>query len=464
MLRSLGTLLSYRLQRWIPEPFVFAQILTLVVALLALGLTDSDIVQVIGAWYQGFWLLLEFTMQIVLLLATGYAIALSSPVSRLIDRLSLKLTSPTAVYLVVMIVGGLFSLVNWGWLVLTALLARELARRVDGIDYAYLVACVYISAQPWVGGLGSSIPLMLNSEGNFLLDAGVLEAKIPIALTLGSLVNGLYIAVYFLTVPALIWLIRPHSGSTRTMADLAEAAEMQEQSVADEAASFSLSGNSVSDRLNNSVWLQLLIATAALWYLVGHFVDNGVDINFNIMIFLFLSLGLLVHRTPIRYVVAMRRACANLSGIIMQYPFYAGIMGITMFTGLGGLISDWMASNATITSFPFIALLSGALVNFAIPSAGGEWAVIGPAMTETAINLAATLPPEQVELYVARIAMAVAYGETSTNLLQPLFLLVVLPVMCAGVRVQARDVMGFLVIPFIHLFIISALLVMYTPI
>jgi short-chain fatty acids transporter len=138
-------------------------------------------------------------------------------------------------------------------------------------------------------------------------------------------------------------------------------------------------------------------------------------------------------------------------------------MGIMMFSGLGAVVSGWMADGASIQSLPFLAMLSGAVINFAIPSAGGEWAVIGPALTETALQLSQALPAEQVQALVARVAMATAYGETSSNLLQPFYLLVILPIMGAGVRIHARDVMGFLVLPFLYLFIMSGLLVTFVP-
>ena len=463
MLRSLGGLLSYRLQRWIPEPFVFAIILTLLVALMALAMTDASAAKIVDDWYRGFWILLEFGMQMVLMLATGYAIALSPMIARLIDRLAQFARSPGAVYVLVMIVGGLFSLVSWGWVVLTAILARELAKRVDNIDYAYLVACVYLSMQPWVGGLSSSIPLLLNTDGNFLIETGVLDTTIPVTITIGSTLNWFYLAVYFATIPLLMWLMQPHSHVAKPMSDLTEADYQSQGTVADEAAGHTLTGDCVSDWLNNTIWLQLIIALAAAWYVVRHFANNGFDIDLNIMIFAFIAVGLIVHGTPMRYVIAMKRACSNVSGIVFQYPFYAGIMGIMMFTGLGTIISNWMVSHATVQTMPLVAQAAGALVNFAVPSAGGEWAVIGPALTEAATNMAATLPPDQVQPFIARVAMSVAYGETSTNLLQPFFLLTVLPVMGAGVRIQARDVMGFLVIPFIYIAIVTALLVTFAP-
>ncbi|MFN2333414.1 MAG: TIGR00366 family protein, partial [Wenzhouxiangellaceae bacterium] len=303
----------------------------------------------------------------------------------------------------------------------------------------------------------------LNTPGNFLIDSGVLAESLPTSATLGSLLNAAYVALYFATIPLLMWWMRPNRRATMTMDELRDEDEQVEQSVAEEAERHRLDGKSVSDRLNNGIWLQLVIALAALWFVLRHFAANGFDIDLNIMIFIFFALGLLAHRTPMCYVIAMKRACANVSGIVFQYPFYAGIMGIMMFSGLGAMVSEWLAGGATLQTLPLFAQFAGAAVNFAIPSAGGEWAVIGPSITETALSLSAHLPPHEQQAFLARIAMAVAYGETSTNLLQPFFLLVVLPIMGAGVVLQARDVMGYLVIPFVFIYATSALLVARVP-
>ncbi|AKS41130.1 short-chain fatty acid transporter [Wenzhouxiangella marina] len=464
MLSSLGHLLSHRLRRWIPEPFVFAVVLTLLVGVVAMLVTEAGFTQVTQDWYRGFWMLLEFGMQMVLILATGFAIALSPPASALIDRLARLARTPGAVYVVVLIAGGLFNLVSWGWTVLAAVLGRELARRVPGVDYAYLIACVYISGQPWVGGASSSIPLLLNTEGNFLIESGVLASTIPTSETLGSSLNLAYVAMYFLTLPLLMFLMRPRGEGVRTLDELRDPEQREAGSVAHEAESMSIDGRSLADRLNNGAWLQTAIGLIALWVVARHFWTQGFSIDLNIMIFLFIALGLLAHRSPMRYGLAMKRACANAYGIVFQYPFYAGIMGIMMFSGLGAQISLWLADGASLETLPLIAQFAGAVVNFAIPSAGGEWAVIGPSLTETALSLSAHLSAEEQQAYVARIALAVAYGETSTNLLQPFFLLAVLPVMGAGVIVHARDVMGYLVLPFLLVYSLTALLVSVVPI
>lgn len=463
MLQQLGAVLAHNLRRLIPDSFVFALVLTLLVALLATVFTDTSPKGVVDAWYKGFWILLEFGMQVVLSLTTGFAIALSPAVGRLIDRVALLARGPGSVYFIVGVVGGLFGLVSWGWAVLTAVLARELASRVRGVDYAYLTACAYGAGITWVCGLSSSIPLVLNTPGNFLIETGILDNTIPVDLTLGSTMNWLQVGMFFLTMPALFYFLRPRAENPATIDDLREAEAVEPVSIEAEAARSALGGNALSDRLNNSRLLVWMICAGGFWFIADYFRVNGFDLNLNIMVFVFINIGLLLHGTPLRYVIAMKRACANVSGIIFQYPFYAGIMGIMMFSGLAGATAAFLAGSASLASFPFIAQLSGALVNMAIPSAGGEWAVLGPAMTETAKALAADLPPAAAQDYIARIAMAVAYGETSSNLLQPFFLLAILPVMGVGVRIQARDVMGYLVIPFLWVTTYTAVIVTWAP-
>ena len=454
-----------RLRRWIPDPFVFAVGLTLLIGVLAVAVTPASGLDTLQAWYQGFFGLLEFGMQMVLILTTAFAIALSPIIARFVDWVANRINTPTRVYLVVVALGGVFSLVSWGWMVLAAVLARELAQRVQGIDYAYLVACVYFSGQTWVGGLSSSIPLLLNTPGNFLIERGFLDSTVSVDFTLGSNLNLIYLATFFTLFPLLMVLLAPRAAHSNGIEAFTIADEpSQGLSVAEEAAPPHKDARSPSDRLNHSRLLSLTIAVAGLVYVVGYFATRGLDLNFNIMIFVFIMAGLVVHRTPMGYVIAMKRACSNVSGIIFQYPFYAGIMGMMEFTGLGEAIASSMAGGASITTLPLIAQVSGAVVNFAIPSAGGEWAVIGPTFVEAARTLAVDMSATEFNSFVSRIALAVAYGETSTNLIQPFFLLIILPVMSAGVNIQARDFMGYLVIPFLATYGITAFLVTFAPV
>jgi short-chain fatty acids transporter len=464
MLRSAGQFLAEKLRQIIPDSFVFAIVLTLVVGLCAWTMTESSGKEVLDAWYRGFWILLEFGMQMVLILATGYAIALSGPVSRLIGGITGRFNRPAQVYFMVMVLGGVLGLVSWSWSIITAVFAREMAKRVEGIDYAYLTACVYLSGWTWVCGLSSSIPLVLNTEGNFMIEMGLLDSKIPISATLGSTVNIVYFLSGFIVIPFLMVLLRPRGKEATALEEmLDENSKVSTLTVAEEAEQTKFPHKTLSDSLNHGWLPQLLITLAGLTYIVSHFIKRGFDINLEIMIFIFLIAGLLFHRTPMNYVMAMKRACSNVSGIIFQYPFYAGIMGLMMFTGLGSMISSWMAGFATTTTLPVMAQFAGGFINFFIPSAGGEWAVVGPPFVEAAKSIGAALPPDELQSFISKIAMAVAYGETSTNSLQPFFLLIILPVMGAGVKIQARDVMGYLVIPFTLFYIATAAILTWVP-
>jgi len=463
MLKKFGNAMTILLQRWMPEPFVFALILTLLISTLALLYTDAGFSGTFDSWYKGFWLLLELGMQAVLMLSTGYAIALSPFFIRVIDRLARVVHTPESVYIMVIVVGGLLSLVSVSMVVLAAVLAREMAKRIDGLDYPFLVACVYLASQPWVGGLSSSIPLIMGTENNFMIQSGALESTISVTHTLGSVLNVIYLIAFFVGMPLIMWWMKPKASEARSMQDLAESGHQENVSVKQEVEKYNLTNMNISDRLNSSSFLQLSVALMAIVVLGRHFFIRNQGLDLNIMIFAFITIGLVLHQTPMRFIVAMKRACGNISGIVYQYPFYAGIMGIMLYTGLGGIVSGWLASHATIQTIPFIAQMTGAIINFAIPSAGGEWAVVGPAFVSAANSLTVTLPPDQTEALIARIIMSVAYGESSSNLLQPFFILIILPVMGAGVRIQARDVMGYLVVPFLYLSIAIALLVSFMP-
>ncbi|WP_460218499.1 short-chain fatty acid transporter [Psychroserpens sp. MEBiC05023] len=448
-----------------PSAFVFALLLTLLVGIAAFIFTENSPLKIISCWYDGFFDLLSFGMQIVLIIITGFSIALSPVINKGIDKLSTYIKTPRQVYFFVMLIGVLLSLVSFGWIVITCVLARELALRVKGVNYPFLIACVYFSGGSWVSGLSSSIPLLLNTPDNFLIKAGILNQTIPMDYTLGSTLNIIMMGVFIVVVPFFILTIIPRSKHIKELKDLLDNGGdvKPEVSIKDEAESYKLPIKAVSDTLNNSMILQWCVAAAGFSYIVYHFMTNGFDLNFNIMIFIFMMLGLIVHKTPLRFSIAMKRASSNISGILFQYPFYAGIMGIMLATGLGAQLADVLASVATIDTYPFYAYITGGLVNFAIPSAGGEFAVVGPSIINAVQNIATGLPPDQVTAMVSRASLAVAYGESLSNLMQPFFLLLVLPVMTAGVKLQARDVMGYLVLPFLTFFILQVLMVLYIP-
>lgn len=452
-------------RRIVPDSFVFAIVLTIICAVLAAVTVRATPIRIISGWYEGFWTLLEFGMQMILILVTGYAIALTPQANRLIERIAKVIKSPSKVYVFVTIIGTLFGFVSWGWVVITAVLARKLAEKVSGVNYLYLTAIVYLSSNGWVSGLSSSIPLVLNTDGNFLIETGILSAKIPISMTLGSPLNIAMIAFYLVVPPVLIYALRPGPDDSSEIGSLRDDdGVVREASIEEEAAGQNLPYKALSDSLNNSSVLSLILVLMGAVYIFYYFGTRGFDLNLNIMIFTFLVFGLLLHRTPMRYVIAMKRACSNISGIVFQYPFYAGIMGIMIHTGLGAAIGTAMASNASLYTYPLYSYAAGAIVNFAIPSAGGEYAVLAPSLVSALKEMAAGLSAGEQTAMIAKASLSVAYGETVTNLLQPFFFLTIVPVMCAGVKVAVRDVMGYLFVPFTIYVVVQCILITFVPV
>ncbi|WP_281540743.1 short-chain fatty acid transporter [Maribacter aestuarii] len=467
MITKIGQKFADGFVKYMPSAFVFALILTLVAILAAFFLTSSTPLTILSGWFNGFWSLLAFGMQIALIIVTAYSIAQSTPVEKAIDFIANYIRTPKQVYFWVVLIGGLLSLISFGMVVVVAILGRALAQRVKGINYPFLIACVYFSMNGWVTGASSSISLLLNTPDNFLISEGILTDVIPTSFTLGAFLNVAMILLFLILGPILFLFLAPEHAEGKELSQLMEDKGFsKEKSIMEEAKSYQLPTKSVSDFLNNAQWLQLTIVLLGGVYIVHHFITNGFDLNFNIMIFIFMMLGLLLHKTPLRYSISMQRASQNISGILFQYPFYAGIMGIMLSTGLGTLIGNQLSSVATLESYPFFAYVAGGMVNFAIPSAGGEFAVIGPSIIQVVQNLGmdAGLANEQITKMIARASMSVAYGESLSNLLQPFYLLVVFPVMGIGVKLQARDIIGYLVIPFILFFILQSLFVLYIPI
>jgi len=464
MLTKLGEKFTQIFLKYMPNAFVFAIILTLITAFATYFWLDVPPLKILTGWYDGFFDLLSFGMQIVLILVTGYSIALSPLAKKAIDHLSKYIHTPKHVYFFVVMIGMLLAMISWGWLVVTCVLARELAIRVKGINYPFLIAIVYFSAGSWVSGLSSSIPLLLNTEKNFLIEGGVLSEIIPTSYTLGSTLNLSMIVLFVFVAPMIILLLAPRKSEKKELSDMLESDSLvKDLTIKQEADSFKLPFKAISDSLNNTMLLQMIIVIMGISFVVYYFISRGFDLNLNIMIFIFLMIGLLLHKTPMRYVLAMKRSCSNISGIIFQYPFYAGIMGIMLYTGLGTKLAEVMASVATIDSYPFYSFLTGGIINFAIPSAGGEFAVVGPSIITAVQELGTGLSQSEINAMISRASLSVAYGESLTNLLQPFYLLIVLPVMGAGVKLQARDIMGYLVLPFLIFFFIESLMVVYIP-
>ena len=272
MLSRTGDFFTDFFRKNMPDAFVFALILTLIVALSSFFFVGSSWLSIIESWYKGFWLLLEFGMQMVLLIVTGYTIALSPFIRDKINSLSRLIKTPTQVYFTVILLGILVSMISWGWIVIAAVLARELALRVKGINYPFLIACAYISNGSWVTGLSSSIPLLLNTENNYLIKSGIIESTISTSITLASPLNLSGIILYLIFIPLLMIFLKPKEENSFEIKNyLLDDQPVQEISIEKEANIQKLPFWALSDKLNNSFLLVLLVFIPATVYVFFHF-------------------------------------------------------------------------------------------------------------------------------------------------------------------------------------------------
>ncbi|MEO1050741.1 MAG: TIGR00366 family protein [Bacteroidota bacterium] len=461
MLSKYGERFADFSRRYIPNSMVFAFLMTLLVFILAITLTNSSLFTILEAWYQGMWQLLAFAMQVVIMLVLGYCIAVSAQFNRFIGLLARYLKTPRQVYFFIPLVGALLALINWTWLILTAVLAREIAKKVKGIHYPYLMGITYFSGLSWVSGVSSTVLLLLNTPDNYMIGNGVLADVLPASLTLGSGINIAMIVFFVLIVPIICWALAPTARKEHDLQNLMTASGASEQTTTiEKVAKFEF-----SDRLERGVALPYAIVVAGLVYLIYYFSTYGFELNLNIVIFFFLILALLFHQTPAKFGAAIKEASSNVSGVIIQFPFYAGIMGIFTSTGLGVLFATTLSEAMTLDNYIFYAYGIGGVINFAIPGAGGEFAVIGPGILEAVKDLSAGLGPEELNANLARATLAISYGENCTNMLQPYFFMIfIIPIMGIGTKIQSKDIMGYLFIPFMLSVIFQLLILSFLPI
>jgi len=412
------------MERYLPDPFLFVIILTVVVFGLGLGLTDSSPVQMVAFWGEGFWALLAFSMQMVLVLVTGFVLASSPIFKKGLGKLASFAKSPGSAILWVTIVSLAASWINWGFgLVIGALFAKELAKRVDNVDYRLLIASAYSGFLIWHAGFSGSIPLSIATEGHPFVDAiGI----IPTSETIFASYNLIIIAALVIIVPLLNRLMMPKKEDTVTVDPKVLIDPPVEELP-------SKGDMTPAERLENSWILSMVIGALGIAFIAYYFINNGFALTLDLVNFMFLFLGILFHGTPRKYLNAVQEAVKGAGAIIVQFPFYAGIMGMMTASGLAAVISEAFVSVSTAETFPLFAFLSAGLVNFFVPSGGGQWAVQAPIMLDAA---------EMLGSEPAKVAMAVAWGDAWTNMIQPFWALPALAI--AGLK--AKDIMGFCVI------------------
>lgn len=419
-------------QKYLPDAFIFCILLTIAVFIAALPVTGMSPVEIARSWGDGVWSLLAFSMQMALVLVLGTALANAPAVKGIIVSLASIPKRPTDAIIFVTVISMICCWLNWGFgLVVGAILAKEVARKIDKLDYRLLIASAYSGFVVWHAGVSGSIPLTLAAwnEGVAVATAGAVTEAIPTSQTIFSSWNLIICGAIVIVIAFLNAKMHPDEGSVVTV----DPALLMDEKVNYPAPV------TPAEKLENSMILSLIIAALGIVYLVYYFVSTGsFELSLNIVNLIILILGIICHKTPISYVRAMNSAAKNAGGIILQFPFYAGIMGIMTGVGasgisLAGAISNLFVSISNQTTFPLFSFLSAGIVNFFVPSGGGQWAVQAPIMMPAGQALGVS---------PAVTGMAIAWGDAWTNMLQPFWALPALGIAGLG----ARDIMGYCVI------------------
>ncbi len=417
------------LQRYLPDPFIFAIVLTFAVFLLVMPNTGQSPMQVVDAWAGGFWNLLSFSMQMAMVVLTGHAMASAPAFKRKLAVMAGIAKTPGQAIILVTMISALACWVNWGFgLVVGAIFAREIAARVRGVDYRLLIASAYSGFLFWHGGLSGSIPLAIAGGADISkVTGGAVTMAIPTSETIFSPMNLTILAVMFVTIPLLNRLMHPAPQDTISLdPKLLEEPEVEVPSS---------SNMTPAERMENSRILSMTLGVMGFSYIVYYFINNGFALNLNIVNFIFLFTAIVLHGTPKSLLGAVSQGARNCSGILLQFPFYAGIMGMMTAVGpdgasLAGVISQAFVSVSNETTFPLFTFWSAGIVNFFVPSGGGQWAVQAPIMMPAGAALGVD---------AAKTAMAIAWGDAWTNMIQPFWALPALAI--AGLN--AKDVMGY---------------------
>lgn len=416
------------MRNYLPNPFTLAWLITLVVAVLALAFTKTAPTDLVVDWGGGLFSLLPFAMQMSLILITGYALASSQVVKKLLAKLvKIPRTPKQTVLFVALASMGLYYL-NWGLgLIAGGFLAKEAARHHKDVDFRLLVTAAFSGIIITHGGLSASVPLLINTAGHFAEEQ---MGLIPLTETIFA-PQALFITISLvILIPLLCVLMTPKKGQEVLVDTSLFEDELKEPEKVD------ASSLTLAERLDKSRIIGLSLGLVGLGYLLYYFYNNGFNLNINTVILIFIVLGILAHGSLINYSNAITAGTSSAAGIILQFPFYAGIMGIMDESGLVMLISDWILSFATYETFELFSYFSSLVISIFVPSAGGHWAVQAPFMLPAAEALG-------VESW--KVAMGVAWGESIWNIVCPFWALPLIAI----VKIDLRDLIGFSVLLFI---------------
>ena len=439
-LRKVSGALNVGMDKVLPDAIVLAFLLTFVTFAMGLILTDSGPLDMIVYWGQGFWGFLSFSMQMAMIIATGYIVAEAPPIKRALIKLCKIPKNGIQGVVFVAIASAVLGWISWGLgLVAGAILARSVALNLRKVDFKLYVAVAYTGAiTTGLFGISGSEFLLVNTPGYFMegmlglvpLSETVFDLSLLIAQILGLII----------IVPLLAALIHTNAKDTPEMeASILDRFLEQEKAVlAMKASHKSKSEMTFAERVDGSPVTTLVVGIAGVVYLVYWFATQGFNLTLDIMNFLLLMIGILCHGSPRNLLNACEEGVRSAYGVLIQFPFYAGIQGMMASSGLVAIIANSFAAHSTVSSFPYLCYLCMAIINFFIPSSGGIFMVAGPALGQAALDLG---------VETNKFLISFTAGETISNIIQPFWAIPLLGI--AGLKM--KDIMGYCIVFFVVL-------------
>jgi short-chain fatty acids transporter len=365
-------------------------------------------------------------MQIALVIFAGYVLAVAPPVARALEALARLPRGPRSAVAWTAFLSMVLCWLNWGMgLIASAMLVRSIGRARPDTDYRLLVAVAYLGmGTTWHGGPSGSVPLLLATPGSFMIRDGLLAGPVPLSQTIFTAANLVLMLVVLVVLTAFAALLHPPRERTLAVSpETLEALANFEPPARPGAAS-------PADRLAHGPLLNRGLSLLAFAYIGLQLAGGTFAATLDSVNLVALALGLLLHPSPASLGKAAEEASRPLHGVVLQFPLYAGIYGIIKDTGLVETLTRAFLAVSTPGSYPLVVFAYSAVLNYLVPSGGAKWAMEAPYVLGAA---------KELGVPATSVAMAYAYGDMATNLVQPFWAIPLLGV----ARLEFRDILGY---------------------
>jgi short-chain fatty acids transporter len=430
-LAALGLRLSDWFERWFPDAFALA-LTAVAIVFVASVATGSSVIQTAQWFGAGFWDLVAFTMQMSMIILTGYAVATAPPVYAVVRRIAEIPTNGRNAAAFVGLFSMLASLVSWSFsLIFSGLLAREVARRVKGSDYRAIGAAAYLGVgSVWALGLSSSAALIMAAPASLPDSIEKISGVIPLSQTLGLWQSMLIAALLIIVSMALSYYSAPADADARSMSDMGVTYEP--------AAHDPGKPEKPGEWLEYSPILTAIVCGLGFLYLIREVTVSGpaVILDLNHYVFLFLIVGMLLHWRPRSFVRAIASAVAPVGGVLIQYPLYGGIVRMMTESGIATQMAHFFVTISTPHTYPVMVGIYSAFLGLFIPSAGGKWLIEAPYMLDAAKTL---------NVHLGWVVQTYNATEALANLIHPFWMLPLVGIL----GLKARDIVGYSMLQFV---------------